>query len=59
MRNTLFLLVITLLVGCSTGIDPTDIQNSPCACHYDGKPLNTTPNERDLKEIAELQFLEA
>lgn len=60
MRNTLFLLVVLLVAsGCSNNpSDNLDVENSPCACLYDGSQLETTPTNRELKEIAELQFFE-
>lgn len=59
MKNVLLVFGVLVLGGCAQGIDKnTDIQNSPCACQYNGQPLNTTPSVQDLQEIAELQFSE-
>lgn len=55
MKKIVFVsLVISLLVGC-VNKDVSDVKNSPCACSYDGEPLQQ-PTPELIKEIADLQF---
>lgn len=55
MKKIFFVsLVISLLVGC-VNKDIGDVKNSPCACSYDGQPLQK-PTPELMKEIADLQF---